>query len=129
MPSDLEDSSEQTRIGETMLPDPLHPSVVHFPVVIGLFLPFVVGGALWAIHRGASARRSWSIPVVVALMLAASAWVAVETGEDQEDRVERVVGKQPLANHSEWAETFLAISAGVAVIAVAGLLRGVGGRA
>ncbi|HVE33660.1 MAG TPA: DUF2231 domain-containing protein [Gemmatimonadaceae bacterium] len=112
-----------------MLPNPLHPSVVHFPVVIGFLLPIIVGGTLWAIHRGAHTRRAWSIPVVAALMLAASAWVAVETGEDQEDRVERVVGKQPLAEHSELAETFLAVSAGLALIAVAGLVGGVAGRA
>ena len=112
-----------------MLPSPLHPAVVHFPVVIGFLLPLIVGGTLWAIHRGAHTRRAWSIPVLATLMLAASTWIAVETGEEQEDRVERVVAKQPLANHSELAETFLAVSAGLAVIAAAGLVGGVGGRA
>jgi uncharacterized membrane protein len=128
MPGESEDSSQQTRIGDAVLPNPLHPAVVHFPVVIGFLLPIIVGGALWAIHRGAHTRRAWSIPVVAALILAASAWIAVETGEGQEDRVERVVGRQPLANHSELAETFLAVSAGLAVIAVAGLVGGAGGR-
>lgn len=112
-----------------MLPSPLHPAVVHFPVVIGFLLPLIVAGALWAIYRGANVRRVWSIPVVATLMLATSAWVAVETGEGQEDRVERVVAREPLASHSELAETFLAVSAGLAVIAAAGLVRGVGGRA
>lgn len=112
-----------------MLPSPLHPAVVHFPVVIGFLLPLIVGVALWAIHRGAHTRRAWSIPVLATLMLATSAWIAVETGEGQEDRVERVVAKQPLANHSELAETFLAVSAGLAAVALAGLVGGTGGRA
>lgn len=111
-----------------MLPNPLHPAIVHFPVVLAFLLPLFAVGAVWAIRRGARVRRAWSIPLVAALALAASAWAAVETGEAQDERVEHVVARQPLHTHQELAEAFLTSSAVLAVIAAAGLLGGVAGK-
>lgn len=112
-----------------MLPNPLHPAIVHFPVVLAVLLPLFAIGALWAIRRGARPRRAWGIPLAVAVALTVSAWGAVETGEEQDERVERVVTEQPLSAHEEMAETFLAGSAVLALIAAAGLIGGVVGRA
>ena len=109
---------------QSMLPNPLHPAVVHFPVVLAVLLPFFTAGALWAIRRGTTPRRAWAIPVAVSLALALSAWVAVQTGEAQDERVERVVAEQPLEAHEEAAELFLALSGGLALLVVAGLVRG-----
>ena len=69
-----------------MLLDPLHPAVVHFPVVLAFLLPLFAAGALWAIRRGAAPRRAWLLPIAGAAALALSAWVAVETGEAQTER-------------------------------------------
>jgi uncharacterized membrane protein len=112
-----------------MLPSPLHPAVVHFPVVLAFLLPLFAVGAVWAIRRGARPRRAWSIPLALAVALALSSWAAVETGEAQDERVEDVVAEQPLSAHEEMAETFLAGSAGLALVAAAGLIGGVTGRA
>jgi uncharacterized membrane protein len=111
-----------------MLPNPLHPAIVHFPVVLACLLPFFVAGAMWAIRRGARLQIAWGIPVAVALALAASTWAAVETGEQQEERVERVVGERALSAHEEMAEVFLTSSAVLALIGVVGLVGGVAGR-
>ena len=113
----------------TVLPNPLHPAIVHFPVVLAFLLPIFIIAASWAIRRGANPRRAWSIPLAAAVALAGSAWVASETGEAQEERIERVVSEKPMSAHEEMAEFFLAASAGVAVIAAAGLAGGVAGRA
>ena len=112
-----------------MLPNPLHPAVVHFPVVLAFLLPIFVGGAQWAIRRGANARRAWLLPLAVAIALSLSAWAAVQTGGAQGERVERVVSAQAIESHEEMAEAFLAASAGLAVVALAGLLGGITGRA
>lgn len=112
-----------------MLPNPLHPAVVHFPVVLAFLLPLFAAGAVWAIRRGARPRRAWSIPLGIAVALAASAWAAVESGEEQGERVEQVVAEQPLEAHEEMAEALLASSAALVVIAAAGLLGGLAGRA
>jgi uncharacterized membrane protein len=112
-----------------MLPDPLHPAIVHFPLVLASLLPFFALGATWAIRRGARPRRAWSIPLALAAALAGSSWVAVESGEAQDERVERVVPERFLSAHEAAAETFLAGSTALALIAASGLIGGVAGRA
>jgi hypothetical protein len=111
-----------------MLPDPLHPAVVHFPVVLAFLLPLFVAGGFWALRRGVAPGRAWLLPTVVAAALAASAWVSVETGEATDERVERVVNESAIDAHEELAEVFLATSAGITLIAAAGLLGGLAGR-
>ena len=103
---------------------PLHPVVVHFPIVLAVLLPIFAAGALWAIRKGTTPRRAWLVPAAIALALAASAFVAVETGETQDERVERVVPEQPLEAHEEAAESFLTLSSGLALLVAAGLVRG-----
>ncbi len=103
------------------MPHPLHPAVVHFPLVLAVLIPFVVAFALLVIARGASARSAWSLVLVVAVGLALSSWVAVETGEDQGERVERVVPESAIERHEDAAETLLVSSLVLLVIAAAGL--------
>jgi uncharacterized membrane protein len=112
-----------------MLPNPLHPAVVHFPVVLACLLPLFIAAAFIAIRRGIAPRRAWSIPLAVTAALALSAWVSVATGEAQDARVERVVAEQPLSTHEEMAEMFLNASAALAVLGAAGLLAGRAGSA
>ncbi|HEX7981671.1 MAG TPA: DUF2231 domain-containing protein [Gemmatimonadaceae bacterium] len=111
-----------------MLPNPLHPAVVHFPVVLAFLLPLFVAAGFWALRRGVVPRRAWLLPTVVAAALAVSAWASVETGEAEDERVERVVSESAIEAHEELAETFLATSAVIALISAAGLLGGVTGR-
>lgn len=105
-----------------MIPNPLHAAVVHFPVVFAMLLPLVAAVALFAIRRGGGIRQWWGITVAVMLALAVSAFAAVRTGEAEEDRVERVVGEQPLHSHEEAAERFLLLSGALLAIGAAGLL-------
>ena len=103
---------------------PLHPVVVHFPIVLAVLLPISAVWALWAIRKGTTPRRAWSVPAAMAFALALSAFVAVKTGETQDERVEQVVPEQPLESHEEAAETFLALSSGLALLVAAGFVRG-----
>jgi uncharacterized membrane protein len=112
-----------------MLPNPLHPAIVHFPVVLAVLLPIFAAVALWTIRRGTTPRRAWSIPVGLATALTLSSWVAVQTGEAQDERVESVVAEQPLDAHEEAAEAFLTLSAGLTALTLAGLIGGRPGRA
>jgi len=108
---------------------PLHPVVVHFPIVLAVLLPISAVWALWAIRKGTTFRRAWAVPAAMAFGLALSALVAVKTGEAQDERVERVVPEQPLESHEEAAEAFLTLSAGLALLVAAGLVRGRAGVA
>jgi uncharacterized membrane protein len=111
-----------------VLPDPLHPAVVHFPIVLMTFLPLVALGALWALGRGAAPIRAWAVPVVLAGALTLSAWAALQTGQAQGERAEGVVGEQAVETHEEAGERFLLFSGIVFVLMAAGLLRGAAGR-
>jgi uncharacterized membrane protein len=111
-----------------MLPNPLHPAIVHFPIVLAFLLPLFSLGTLWAIRRGAKFRRAWLVPIALSAALALSSWVAVETGESQEDRVEHVVPDQALDAHEDAAELFLTLSVVLLGLTTAGLLGGAIGR-
>ncbi len=111
-----------------MLPNPLHPAIVHFPIALVVLLPFFALGALWAIRRGASARRAWLIPTAMAAALTLSAFVALRTGKAQGEKVEDIVGEKVVDTHEEAAERFLVLSGVLLVVAGAGLAGGIVGR-
>lgn len=62
-------------------------------------------------------------------MLAASGLVAKETGEGQEERVERVVAEGSIHTHEEAADLFVAVSAAVLAVGLVGLAPGAAGVA
>ena len=110
------------------MPYPLHPAVVHFPVALSVLIPFVAAAGLWATLRKGAHRALWAPVVAVSLLLTASAWVALETGQDQEEAVEGVVSESLIHGHEEAAEGLLAGSAVLAVVILAGLVPGALGK-
>jgi uncharacterized membrane protein len=113
---------------QDFIPNPLHPAVVHLPVALAVLLPLFTLGALWFIRRGAPAQPTWGVAVSLMAMLVASAMVAKQTGEAQEERVERVVSDKSIHTHEEAAELFVLVSAGVLAIGAAGFLAGRAGQ-
>ena len=79
-----------------MLPNPLHPAIVHFPVVLVFLLPISAAAALWTIRKGSRATRAWMVPLLIAAALSFTSWLSVETGENQDEQVEEVVQEQAL---------------------------------
>jgi hypothetical protein len=111
-----------------MLPDPLHPAVVHLPIALAVLIPGLAALGVFAIYKGFLPPRSWAVIVLLQALLVGSAFLALETGEDQEERAERVVAERHIKAHEEAAERFLLV-AGVALLAgAAGLLPGRAGR-
>lgn len=113
----------------SLIPNPLHPAVVHLPLAFAVIAPLFALGALWFIRKGARPRVAWGVTVGLLAAMAASAWVSVETGEDQEERVEDVIAEGKLGPHEDAANTFLIGSAVVLLIAAAGLAGGNIGKA
>lgn len=107
-----------------MLPEPLHPAVVHFPVVLAVLAPLAALAAFAAIRAGWLPARAWIAVVALHALLAGSAWLAVETGEGQGERVERVVRERFIEAHEEAAERFLAVVAVGFLVSAAGLPGG-----
>lgn len=81
------------------LPSPLHPAVVHFPIVLLLL------GAAVAI--GASVTRRWHLSALAAILLglgALGALVACQTGEREGELVAEISGVEPVLDaHEQWA--------------------------
>lgn len=112
-----------------LLPTPLHPAVVHLPIALTLLVPLFAIGALIAIHRGAKVLRTWSLAAAMLAALSLSAFVSLETGEDQEEKVEAVVPEQAFETHEEAAQAFFILSLGVLGVAGLGLVGGKVGTA
>ena len=114
-----------------MLPDPLHPAVVHLPIALAILIPGLAILGIFLIHKGFLPSRGWALIVLLPAVLVGSGWLALETGEEQEERVERVVAERHIETHEEAAERFLLL-AGIGLLAsAAGLLprgRGALGR-
>ena len=107
-----------------MIPDPLHPAIVHFPIVLTVLAPLLAAAAFWAIDSGRVSGRSWLGVVMLQVLLVGTAWVAMETGEREEDRVEGVVAERHIEEHEEAGERFLVLAALVLPLAAAGMLAG-----
>lgn len=111
-----------------MMPDPLHPAVVHLPLALAVLLPGLAMLGTFLIHRGFLPTRAWALLVLLQALLVGSAWSALETGEDQEDRVEGFVAERLIEAHEEEAERFLLL-AGIGLLAMTvGLLPRDAGR-
>ena len=100
------------------IPDPLHPAIVHFPIVL-IFL-----GTLFSIltiftRRGALPQFA----AVILILAAGAAQVAVNTGGDQADEViQRMPDAKPLVLvHAEWGERMRTVAVTAAISAVMAL--------
>jgi uncharacterized membrane protein len=107
-----------------MLPDPLHPALVHLPIAFAVLAPLLAAGAALAIRSGAFASRLWIGFVLFQALLVGSAWLAVETGEREEERVERVVAERHIEEHEEAGEWFLWGAVATLLVSGTGLLKG-----
>lgn len=111
------------------MPDPIHPAVVHFPLVLAVLFPFVAGVALYADRRPGARRGAWLALAAMSLLLVGSAWLSVETGQRQEEVVERVVAENLINGHEEAAEGLLLGSVVLLGVILAGFLPGKAGGA
>ena len=110
-----------------MLPDPLHPAVVHFPIALSALTPLFAALILLAIRSGRMARSTWAVVVLLQALLVGSAWLAHETGEEQEDRVEKVVDEKKIDEHIQAADWVLWLGAAGLAAAALGLAGGSAG--
>ena len=95
---------------------PLHPFVVHLPIALSLLMPVLAAAALLAWWRGwLPGRRLWLVVVVFQGLLIATSFVALRTGEAEEDRVEALVAESSLHQHEALAQRLL-VTAGTVLL-------------
>ncbi len=86
---------------------PLHPALVHLPLGLAFLLPALALGFAWAVWTGRLHPRAWLAIVALHAILFGAGWVAMNTGEREEEAVENVVPQSALELHEEYAEQFL----------------------
>jgi uncharacterized membrane protein len=99
-----------------------HPKLVHLPIALAVLMPLVTGGVLLALWRGWFDRRVWVLVVALQAALVGSGALAMNTGEKEEERVERVVAEEHIEAHAEAAEVFVWASGAVLLLMAAPLL-------
>jgi uncharacterized membrane protein len=101
------------------LPAPLHPALVHFPIVLILLGAALAVAAIF-FRR---AWLAWSVAVVMALA-AAGSLAAIWSGENDEDAAERsgAAAEQVLDAHEDWGERARNLAIVGAVAAVGAVL-------
>lgn len=96
---------------------PLHPAIVHLPLGLAMLSPLIALIVLIPLWRGRLPRRAWALVILLQAALVGTAFLALRTGEAEEDVVERVVAERALETHEERATLFT--WAGVATLALA----------
>lgn len=100
---------------------PLHPAVVHLPLGLAFAVPLVAIGIAIAHRRKRLPRAAFAVLVGLQTLLVGSGVVAMQLGERDEDRVEKVVAKAVIHRHEERAEVFV-WGAGAVLVGAAALL-------
>src|SRR5262249_17024489 len=101
------------------IPDPIHPAIVHFPIVL-VFLGTLISILTIFTRRGALPQFT----ALILILAAGAAQLAVITRNNQiDDLVQRMPESRPLLHyHVEWGErtqTAAAVAACSAVVALA----------
>lgn len=94
---------------------PLHPAIVHLPLALTILLPILVLVFAWAIKSGKMSKELWLVIVGIQLLITGTGYLALETGETDEEKVAAIVSKKIVHEHEEAAEIFV----GTTVISLA----------
>lgn len=107
-----------------MLPDPLHPALIHMPLALAVLAPLLGLACIYAISKGFLSQRSWAAVVLCQVLLVGSAWLAAEAGKADEARVREVVAERHIEAHEQAGMRFLLFASVAALLSAGGLLPG-----
>ena len=111
---------------------PLHPVLVHFPMALAALMPLAALAA-WVFglrSNPGKGRKYWAAIVALQALLAVSSFLAVQAGEKDEERVEKVLASEdPLESHAEKGEVFMKTAGAGLLITALGLAPGLLGLA
>lgn len=89
---------------------PIHPALVHLPLGIAFAVPLVTLVVLAGYARGALPRLTWSLPVLLQVLVFVGAFAAMREGHEDEEKVESVVPESAIEEHEERGEAFVWLS-------------------
>lgn len=98
---------------------PFHPIVVHFPIALSFILPLLILVFAFMIKKNKMTHLAWVVIIGLQLLTTVSGYVALESGENEEHLVQKVVDKQFVHHHEEAAEIFVGSTVVALVLSVA----------
>ena len=102
-----------------MFDSPLHPVVVHFPIAIGVLLPLASLALWWSIKKGFFPDNVWILVIALTLFYGGSSRVAVEFGEQDEEKTGNVVSEAVIEEHEEAGGMVPWIAGGLILVSLA----------
>jgi len=101
------------------IPQPLHPALVHFPIVL---IILGTGAAVLSLVLNRWNIREWTavLFVLAALGAVAATWSGGDQAREVRDKLSPAV-KQLVHNHAEWGETTRNVTLAAAALAVIAL--------
>lgn len=98
---------------------PFHPAIVHIPLAITIVLPVLIIIFALMIRSNKMSPQSWLVIVGLQLLVVITGYVSLETGETEEERVEKVVAREFIHEHEEAAEVFVGSAVITLVLSIA----------
>ena len=98
---------------------PFHPVVVHFPIALSFILPILILVFAYMIKVKKMSHQAWLVVIGLQIFTTVSGYVALETGENEEHQVEKVLNKKYIHEHEEKAEIFVGSTVIALVLSVA----------
>ena len=86
---------------------PNHALIVHFPLALAFLMPVLVLVVAFMMKKNKISNEGWLIIVGLQLVMTATGYASLQTGETEESIVERVVDKKLISEHEEAAEIFV----------------------
>lgn len=98
---------------------PFHPLIVHFPIALTFIMPALILVIAYMIKANKMSPSSWIVIIGLQLTLVVTGYIALESGETDEDIVEKVVSKKLIHAHEEAAEIFVGSTVLVLALSIA----------
>jgi hypothetical protein len=98
---------------------PLHPAIVHIPLVLAGLVPIVAAYLAWQAWRGRGSPRAWAVALALQVVIVAGAVIAIDTGGDESRVVRDVVPREAIHDHAGAAHWFEYASAATLVLLIA----------
>ena len=98
---------------------PYHAMVVHFPLALAFLMPLLVLGMAFMMKKNKISNEGWLVIVGLQLVMTVSGYVSLQTGESEEEIVQRVVEKKLIHEHEEAAEIFVGSTVVVLALSIA----------
>lgn len=84
--------------------------VVHFPMALAILQPLLILALIIGIKKEVFTRKSWWIAIGAQVILVLTTFVALQTGEIDEEIVESIVDESLIESHEDIAKLFFIFS-------------------